>query len=58
MTLSDEGLYQVTGNSIDFDPTGSPERMKAGTVSGSSTSAGNGKRLDSATRGRRPALPG
>ena len=39
VTLSDEGLYQVTGNSIDFDPTGSPERMKAGTVSGSSITA-------------------
>jgi hypothetical protein len=38
-TMSDEGTYDVTGNSIDFTPTGSPARMKDGTISGSSMTA-------------------
>ena len=39
VTLTDEGLYQVDGAGIDFDPTGSPERMKSGTISGTSITA-------------------
>lgn len=39
VTMSDEGTYDVTGNAIDFTPTGSPARMKDGTVSGSSMTA-------------------
>ena len=39
VTLTDEGLYQVAGAGIDFDPTGDPERMVSGTISGSSITA-------------------
>ena len=39
VTMTDEGLYDVEGNSIDFNPTGSPQRMKSGTISGSSITA-------------------
>ena len=39
VTLTDEGLYQVAGADIDFDPTGDPERMVSGTISGTSITA-------------------
>jgi hypothetical protein len=39
VTMSDEGNYSISGSSIDFTPTGSPARMKDGTVSGSSITA-------------------
>jgi hypothetical protein len=39
VTMTDEGVYDVSGNAIDFTPTGSPERMRDGTVSGSSMTA-------------------
>ena len=39
LTMSDEGNYDVSGSSIDFTPTGSPARMKDGTISGSSMTA-------------------
>jgi hypothetical protein len=39
VTMSDEGNYDVSGSSIDFTPTGSPARMKDGTISGSSMTA-------------------
>jgi hypothetical protein len=34
VTLSDEGVYQVDGAGIDFDPTGDPQRMVSGIISG------------------------
>ena len=37
--MTDEGIYDVTGNVIDFTPTGDPARMKDGTISGSSMTA-------------------
>ncbi|MBA3893117.1 MAG: hypothetical protein H0X69_05405 [Gemmatimonadales bacterium] len=40
ITMTDEGLYDVGGNSIDFTPTGDPARMKDGTISGTSMTAG------------------
>ena len=40
ITMTDEGLYDVSGNSIDFTPTGDPARMKDGTISGTSMTAG------------------
>lgn len=39
VTMTDEGVYDVSGNAIDFIPTGSPERMRDGTISGSSMTA-------------------
>ena len=39
VTMTDEGNYHVDGASIDFDPTGDPQRMESGTVSGSSITA-------------------
>ena len=39
VTMTDEGVYDVSGNAIDFTPTGSPERMRDGTISGSSMKA-------------------
>jgi hypothetical protein len=39
VTMTDEGVYDVSGNAIDFTPTGSPERMRDGTISGSSMTA-------------------
>jgi hypothetical protein len=39
VTLSDEGNYSMDGNTIEFDPTGSPERMESGTISGSGMTA-------------------
>ncbi len=39
ITMTDEGIYDVTGNAIDFTPTGDPARMKDGTISGSSMTA-------------------
>jgi hypothetical protein len=39
VTMDDQGTYDVSGNSIDFTPTGSPARMKDGTISGSSMTA-------------------
>src|SRR5215208_1877137 len=36
VSLTDEGVYQVDGVLIDFDPTGDPKRMVSGTVSGAS----------------------
>ncbi len=38
-TMTDEGNYDLTGASIDFDPTGNPKRMKSGTVNGSKITA-------------------
>ena len=39
VTLTDEGLYQVDGAGIDFDPTGDPQRMVSGTINGTSITA-------------------
>ena len=39
VTMSDEGVYDVSGNAIDFTPTGDPARMRDGIVSGSSITA-------------------
>jgi hypothetical protein len=39
VTLTDEGVYDVSGNAIDFTPTGDPARMRDGIVSGSSITA-------------------
>lgn len=39
VTLTDEGVYDLTGAAIDFDPTGDPKRMVSGTVSGSAITA-------------------
>ena len=39
VSLTDEGVYQVDGALIDFDPTGDPKRMKSGTVSGNGITA-------------------
>jgi hypothetical protein len=39
VTMTDEGVYDVSGNAIDFTPTGSPERMRDGTISGNSMTA-------------------
>jgi hypothetical protein len=39
VTMSDEGVYDVSGSSIDFTPTGDPARMRDGTISGSTMTA-------------------
>ena len=39
VTMTDEGNYDVSGNIIDFTPTGDPARMRDGVVSGSSIKA-------------------
>jgi hypothetical protein len=39
VTMDDQGTYVVSGSSIDFTPTGSPARMKDGTISGTSMTA-------------------
>jgi hypothetical protein len=39
VTMDDQGTYAVSGSSIDFTPTGSPARMKDGTISGGSMTA-------------------
>jgi hypothetical protein len=39
VTMSDEGVYELTGNVIDFTPDGDPARMRDGTVSGTSMTA-------------------
>jgi hypothetical protein len=38
-TMTDEGNYSLAGGSIDFNPTGSPARMKDGTVKGAKITA-------------------
>ena len=40
VTMDDAGSYDVSGSSIDFTPTGDPARMKDGTISGASLTAG------------------
>lgn len=39
VTLTDEGIYDLSGNLIDFTPTGDPARMRDGTISGASMTA-------------------
>ena len=39
VTMTDEGVYEVSGNAIDFTPDGDPARMRDGVVSGSSITA-------------------
>ncbi|HUF34902.1 MAG TPA: hypothetical protein VMN37_03080 [Gemmatimonadales bacterium] len=39
VTMTDEGLYQVQGAGIDFDPTGDPQRMVSGAINGTSIKA-------------------
>ena len=39
VTMTDEGVYEVNGNAIDFTPDGDPARMRDGIVSGSSITA-------------------
>ena len=39
VTMTDEGIYDVNGNVIDFTPLGDPARMRDGTVSGQSITA-------------------
>ena len=39
LTMTDEGNYSVAGNSIDFEPTGDPQRMESGTISGNAMTA-------------------
>jgi hypothetical protein len=39
VTMTDEGVYEVSGNAIDFTPDGDPARMRDGIVSGSSITA-------------------
>jgi hypothetical protein len=39
VTLSDEGVYDVQANAIDFTPDGEPARMRDGVISGSSMTA-------------------
>jgi hypothetical protein len=39
VTMTDEGNYSTAGSTIDFTPTGSPARMKDGTISGSKITA-------------------
>jgi hypothetical protein len=39
VSMTDEGVYDVSGSAIDFTPTGSPERMRDGSISGSSMKA-------------------
>lgn len=39
VTMVDEGVYEVRGNTIDFTPDGEPARMRDGVVSGSSITA-------------------
>ena len=39
VTMTDEGNYDMAGSTIDFTPTGSPARMKDGTISGNKITA-------------------
>lgn len=39
VTMTDEGNYSTAGGTIDFTPTGSPARMKDGTISGNKITA-------------------
>ena len=39
VTMTDEGVYEVSGPAIDFTPDGDPARMRDGIVSGSSITA-------------------
>lgn len=39
VTMTDEGVYQVHGNAIDFTPDGEPARMRDGIISGSAMTA-------------------
>jgi hypothetical protein len=39
VVMDDQGVYDISGNSIDFSPTGDPARMKDGTISGGSLTA-------------------
>jgi hypothetical protein len=39
VTMTDEGNYDTAGSTIDFTPTGSPARMKDGTISGNKITA-------------------
>lgn len=39
VTMTDEGVYEVSGNAIDFTPDGDPARMRDGILSGSSITA-------------------
>ncbi len=39
VTLTDEGNYSMAGATIDFEPTGDPERMVNGTISGNAMTA-------------------
>jgi hypothetical protein len=38
-TMTDEGNYVLSGSAIDFNPTGSPARMKEGSVKGNKITA-------------------
>jgi hypothetical protein len=39
VVMDDQGIYDISGNSIDFSPTGDPARMKDGTISGTTITA-------------------
>jgi hypothetical protein len=39
VTMTDEGNYSTAGSAIDFTPSGSPARMKDGTISGAKITA-------------------
>jgi hypothetical protein len=39
VVMDDQGVYDISGNTIDFTPTGNPARMKDGIISGSSLTA-------------------
>jgi len=39
VTMTDEGTWSLAGNSITFSPSGSPKRMKDGTVGGTKITA-------------------
>ena len=39
VTMTDEGVYQVDGNAIDFTPGGDPARLRDGVISGSAVTA-------------------
>ena len=39
VVMDDQGIYDISGNSIDCSPTGDPARMKDGTISGTKITA-------------------
>jgi hypothetical protein len=39
VVMDDEGVYDISGNAIDFSPTGDPARMKDGIISGTTMTA-------------------